>query len=247
MTRRRWGFAAFAAALCCLVLGVLLPPSADAAAGGRVQVSLPGQGFTAHPGGSLFQIGGVAPGTSTSALLGVRSGFGGDTTLGLKLLDVHDDDNGCTPSEALVDRSCGVGDGDLGSSVVFTVATSASRSGTFAPAWTGTVAQLQRGAATQVMLQAHEQRWLRVTAALPAAVGNEIQSDTFGFRLRVELAATSGIAGVSVGTGSSHGASGHGVDSLALTGASVSLLTVGGALLLLAGVLIWRSGTRRGA
>lgn len=247
MSGRRWGIAALAAALCCLVLGVLLPPSADAAGGGRVQVSLPGQSFTAHPSGSLFQVGGLAPGAATSAVLGVRSGFGGDTALRLKLLDVHDDDNGCTPAETAVDHSCGVGGGDLGAAVVFTVATSTTRSGTFAPAWTGTVAQLKQGAATQVVLRAHEQRWLQVTAALPATVGDEIQSDTLGFRLRVELAASSGIAGVSVGPGDSHGASGHGVDSLALTGASVSLLTVGGVLLLLAGVLIWRSGTRRRA
>lgn len=245
MTRRRWGLAALAAALCCLVLGVLLPPSADAAAGGRVQISLPGKSFTARPSGSLFQVGGLAPGTSTSALLGVRSGFGGDTTLRLRLLDVHNDDNGCTAAEARIDHSCGVGGGDLGTAVVFTLATSKSRSGTFATAWTGTVAQLQQGVATDVVLRAHAQRWLRVTAALPAAVGNEVQSDTFGFRLRVELEAASGVAGVSVGPRTSHGASGHGVDSLAYTGASVALLTLGGALLLVAGLLIWRGGVRR--
>ena len=128
---------------------------------------------------------------------------------------------------------------------MFTLATSANQSGTFVTAWTGTVAQLQLGAATQVVLRAHAQRWLRVTAALPAAVGNEVQSDTFGFRLRVELEAASGVAGVSVGPRTSHGASGHGVDSLAYTGASVALLTLGGALLLVAGLLIWRGGVRR--
>ena len=69
------------------------------------------------------------------------------------------------------------------------------------PAWSGTVRDLERGVDLGRVSGAGGRRWVRLTAALPAATGAGIESDTLTFALRVVLSEVggSGVAAVSVG------------------------------------------------
>lgn len=227
----------------CLLAGLFLPQSAGAARDGGLQVALPGQGF-AGPSGDAFDVRALTPGQSASLVLRVRLPVHVGGELWLRFIDVHEDDNGCTPAEALVDRSCGLGGGELGGALTFAASSASDREGTYTVRWVGTVADLQRGADIGMLLP-NAARWIRLTAALPTSAGNDVQSDSLAFRLRVELQTTQGVAGVAVGPGgTSHD---HGGLPLAYTGVSTALLVLGGLMLLSAGALIATQSRREGA
>jgi hypothetical protein len=241
MSRRRRGAAAsLAAAACCVLMGMLLPAGANPVRRGPVEVALPGRPFTSAPDGPLLDVDRLVPGASTSAVIGIRNGFGAAAATQLRLVDVHDDDNGCPPPEAAVDRSCGVGGGEIADALVFRVAVATTRTGAYTGTWRGSARQLRRGIAAGLTVPSGGERWLRLTAMLDPDAGNEIQSDTLGFRLRLVLATSLGTAGVSAGPGGVGGAGG-----LAYTGGSVALLLVGGVLVLLAGTLVVLEARRR--
>jgi hypothetical protein len=167
---------------------LLGPASADAAGGVPIDI---GAGFTTNPSGPLITITRMIPGGSSSAVVGVRNLSNASADIALQLINVHDDEHGCTKSEALVDTTCGdpgLGEGDLGADLVFTIDEGTSKAGPFTNTWTGSAATLV-SAATDVAaaIPATSDRWLRITVTLPFATGNETQTDTFSFGIQVDL------------------------------------------------------------
>lgn len=236
--------AVLAAALLCVLGGLLVPASANAARNNAVQVALPGHGFTATPAGPLLDVSALVPGAGTAAVIGVRSGSTADQELLLRFVAIHDEDNGCTPPEAAVDRTCGTGGGDLGSALRFAVAVAGTPDGPYTPTWAGTAADLARGVDAGTGVHRGADRWVRLSAVLPGTAGNVVQSDTFDFRLRVELATASQIDAVTIGPA---GAASEGAGPLALTGAPALLLIAGGLLLVVAGAMLYRASVSRAA
>jgi hypothetical protein len=235
----------FVAAVVCLVAGLVLPSPADAARNGVLQVALPGGPFTSAPAGPLLDVDSLVPGGSTSQVLGVRSASTGAGELELRFLAVHDDDNGCTSPEAVVDTSCGTGGGELGTALRFALAVADAPDGTYVRTWSGTAAQLERGIDAHTVVTRGADRWVRLSATLPGSTGDEVQSDTFGFRLRVELAASQAFEAVTIGPAGSGGSTSGG-GPLALTGTAGVLLLAGAVLLLLAGgMVLWAAAAGR--
>jgi hypothetical protein len=171
-------------------LAVFLLGPASASAAGGVPIDI-GSGFTTNPSGPLITLTNLIPGGSSSAVVGVRNLSNASADIALQLINVHDDEHGCTKSEALVDTTCGdpgLGEGDLGADLVFTVDEGATKTGPFTNTWTGSAATLV-SAATDISaaIPATSDRWLRITVSLPFATGNETQTDTFGFGIQVDL------------------------------------------------------------
>ncbi len=236
---------AFLAAL-CIVGAVVAAHSAGAPGDQGPQVSVSGKQFTGNPTQGLFDVSGIVPGGGSDALLGVRAGSAGASKVVLRLIAVHDDENGCRPAERRTDRSCGTGAGELGDALVFTVSTASTSAGTYRQVWRGTVAQFKRGADTDTVLAPRADSWVRVRAMLPTGTGNEVQSDGFRFGLRVDVVDGLGTEGVSVGTGSG-GAHSGATSGVSATGLPLALLLAGAGLLVACGALLAGSARRRPA
>ena len=180
--------------------------------------------------------------------MGVRNGSGAATTLTITADHVVSDENGCTNAERLEPGGCRAGPGQLAKRLVFHVAVAATEHGRYTPRWSGTGAQLSGSTLVVDRLARAGTVWVTVAVSLPRSVGNEVQSDTFGFGLLVTLegggvSASAGVDGVSAST------SGHG--GLAVTGTGLGLIVTGGLLLLATGYLVLDSARprrrRRGA
>jgi hypothetical protein len=250
---RRAGLLCLVLAGLCLALGLAWPGNAGADGSGKVLLSVDGAAFSAHPDGALVDIAGLSPGESVSGRLGVRSGFGVGVRLSVGLIDVHDDDNGCTTAEARVDATCGARQGELADRLVMTISSAAQATGRHRVVWTGSAKQLEHAVTLDGVLPAGGERWLSVTAALPAAVGNIVQSDTLTFGVRVVLAGN-GVRGGSAVDGTHTGIdaaatgdqpAGHGVDALATTGFATVLFLVGALALIGGGCLLAVAGRAR--
>lgn len=233
---RRWAAGLAAAAVLCLGGGLVWAAAAGATRDGSVQVSLAGAAFTERPTGPLFAADGLAPGGATTAVLGVRSN-GAAEELTVRLLPAS-------------------GGGALAGAVRFAVDVGDTATGPFRPVWRGGALALAGGVATGMRVGGGTDRWVRLTAAVPASSGNEIAGATLRFGLRVQLGGP-GSTGVSVGGasgpagaggsgggvsvgGSGNGVSGGGLslDPLGATGVPVLLLLVGAGLLGAAGGLL---------
>ena len=102
--------------------------------------------------------------------------------------------------------------------------------------WQGRPLQLASVRSLGLPVPARATAWLRLTAAVPASVGNVVESDTFRFGLHVVLAGNgvSGGSGVAVqhtGVDGIHTGArpDGGIDGLAATGFSTVLFVIGGA------------------
>jgi hypothetical protein len=247
-------------ALCAALIAVVTHPGIAGAAGSHVQIDVvgSGEGFVAQPTGPLVDTSGLAPGRSASGTMGVRSDFADSTDLTVELVDVADDDNGCTHAERAVDDTCGRAQGDLGADLVFTLAVSDSANGTYLRSWTGRAAQLERGVAVTQAVAAGAETWVRLDVDLPSAAGNETQTDTYGFGVRVVVQSDSGGSSVQIpgGSGADSGGSGGARDAsgtstsghsgLAFTGFQVAMAIVVGGLLVAGGaVLVGGAAMRR--
>ncbi len=265
---RAVGFVLVGVAGLALLVAILNPGAAEAS-GEHVSISIVGgdQGFTTHPAGALVDTKGLVPGRSVSGTMGVRSDFAESSELRIQLVEVADDDNGCAPAEAAVDRTCGRDQGELGAALVCTLDVATSEDGTYRPTWTGSATQLAQGVPAAEGIAAGETRWVRLTVNLPFSSGNETQTDTYGFGVQVIVQTTSGTGGVEIGggngsaggpgggagngsAGSARGGSGNGVagasgnqTGLAFTGTQIVLLISTGALLI-AGGLVLVAGAR---
>lgn len=253
MNVRRTALLLALAALLCLIGGAWGAGTATADRNGKVELAVGGRAFTAQPEGPLLDTAALAPGVRIRAVLGVRSRFHVRTGLSLRLVDVHDDDNGCPPAEARVDRTCGTGQGDLGRAVVLTVDAATSPAGPFRQVWQGAATGLGTATPVAVVVPAMGDRWLRITASVPATEGNAVQTDTLRFGLRAVLQGegargSSGVDGARAGdSGHGHSGAGSGVLGLASTGLSTALFVIGAGLLVAAGAVLLSAGrSRRG-
>jgi len=243
---RRTGLLLVIMAGLALLLGLLIPSVAAAAGSTHIRVHIVGQGggFTTHPTGGLLDAAGLVPGGSASGTVGVRSDAVGSSDLYLRLVDVSNDDNGCTVAERSVDHTCGSNQGDLAAALRFTLAVASTEHGPYIQNWTGHAAQLERGVAVTRGVASGTPRWVRVTANLPFASGNQTQTDTFGFAVRVEAQSSSGVEGIQIGGDGAVTPSSHGALSLAFTGTQLGYLVLAGVLLVLAGLVLAFGVTR---
>lgn len=220
-------------------------PAAASPAG--IEVDVAGTGFTASPSANLIDVSRLVPGASASGVLGVRNTTSNPVSVTLQFVDVHASENGCThPERAAADGCHASGPGQLRDALRFTISLGSGRSGPYSATWTGTVAALQRGVGLGGELPADGTQWVRLTAGLPGSTGNEVQSDTFGFDLRVALsgagAATAssgfGVAGVSTVHGMSLGSGASASGGLSFTGIPTLFMVGAGMLFIVCGALI---------
>jgi hypothetical protein len=251
MTRRRLGLLLSLIAGLCLLGGLFGPGTASADRNGKVELAIGGRPFTSQPTGPLVDTSRLAPGIGVSATFGVRSRFDVATTMSLQLTNIRDDDNGCGAPEARVDTTCGKGQGDLGHHLIVTIAEAPTRDGQFHQVWQGQALQLTKILSLGVQVPGNTDRWLRLSAAVPASVGNIVESDTFRFGLQLVLAGNgvsggSGVAGQHTGNGNGgHSGSSSGIGGLAATGFGTTLFVTGGVLLLIAGAVLLSAGRKQ--
>lgn len=140
------------------------------------------------PGGSpLFDVAGIAPGDSGSALITVTNPQGFPVTFSMVVTSLVNDDNGCgEPEERSGDTTCGAGGGELQDDLrILLFATGNSdrpiRNSTLA-AWTAQPAE------DALSLTGHESRTYRVEYQLPIGASNFVQSDlvSFAFSMRLD-------------------------------------------------------------
>lgn len=246
---RKLGIVGVLAALACLSLALFGTNSASANRNGKVQLSVNGAAFSAHPDGPFVDTNHLAPGRGFHGLLGLRSRFAVPTRLSLQLSDVRDDDNGCPPSEARIDSTCGRGQGELARNLRVTISAAATAAGHYFRVWSGRASALERSTTLHLRMPAKTDRWLRISGEVPRDVGNIIESDTLHFGLRVVLAG----GGVHGGSGvngqraqGGHRPSSSGSSGLADTGVATDLFVTGAALLVgFGGLLIYAGRNRR--
>jgi hypothetical protein len=250
--RRRVGRIGLVAVVVVLLANTLIPAAASAASpdSGRLEIDMSdGLGFTVNPHGSLIDTSRLVPGHNAAGTMGVRNGSADSADLGLKITDTTDLDNGCTRAERVVDPTCGSGVGQIGRELSFTVALADRRTGPYAPTWTGTAAQLARGISVARGVAAHTARWVRLDVALPSSSGNETQTDTFAFAVRVMLQSSFGVEGIQIGGGGvstdSHELTTQGYLGLPFTGVKAVMLIGAAAFLVACGLLFVALGSVR--
>jgi hypothetical protein len=239
-------------ALIVVVLATMLIPGTAGAAtrSGRLEIDMSdGAGFTLSPHGALIDTTRLAPGRTTSGTMGIRNGSAGPADLSVQVTDVTDRENGCARAEKLVDPTCGAGAGEIGRDLIYSLATSDTRTGTFSPSWSGSAAQLERGVLISRAIAAGTARWVRMTVALPMSSGNTTQTDTFGFAVRVMLQTSFGVEGIQIGGGGvstdSPGVTSQSYLGLPFTGVKAAMLIGVGALLVACGLLFVALGGGR--
>lgn len=272
-TRR--AVAVITAAMTALAVSLLGPVAAQAAP--QIELNINGSGFTANPVTALFNLNNLAPGQSNTGTVGVRNPYSDDGTLKLQATNVKNWENGCNGSEhAAGDTTCGGGSdqGELGAALVFSVEVSAGPVGPWTHTWSGSTADLEAVADVHVTVPASSDRYLRMTVTLPWTTGNEVQSDSIAFDLRVNLTSNAGtgggvipggggapgnggnggnggfgIGGVAVGPGhggsGGHGPSRSGTGGLASTGVPVLMWSTAGLLFVCCGLLLISFGRDR--
>lgn len=213
--------------------------SADSGAGIEINLPAHGTGFTRDPSGSLLDVSRMIPGDSASGVMGVRNGSGDPADLTISSDNVESDENGCEHAELREPGGCSPGKGQLGEKLLFTLGVATSQTGPYTTAWTGNAAELANGVQVGPKIGGGNALWVRMAAALPVSVGNEVQSDTYGFDLRITLESPAGTAALAVGGLSASAAGpGSGGTGLAFTGTAVAMIGGAGLLLIVAGVLL---------
>ena len=263
MTSNRWWRRAgvlVVAVVASLLSGVVLGAAgAQASDTSSIELDVNGSGFTTDPGTPLLALERLAPGVSGSGTVGIRNPDGQPATVHLKWVHVVNRENGCTHSEADVDHTCGdpgVGEGELGAALHWTVESATAAAGPYRPVWSGSTADLVAGRDLDVTVPANDAAYLRVTVLLPFESGNETQTDSIAFDALITL---SGVGGGTTGSGTAPGGvtgGGSGVRSgilgeaigpfdslfgnggLARTGVPVLMFAAAGLLLVCCGALI---------
>jgi len=227
-----------------LWFGAVAPASADTGSGLKIDLPASGGGFTTNPTGHLIDELRLAPGLSTSGIMGVLNSSTAAAAMTVSMNDVVSSENGCTHPELAEPGGCSAGPGQLAGELVFDIAVSDSQSGTYTSAWTGSAAQLESGVRVTDGIAAGSAEWVRLSVALPTTAGNEVQSDTFGFGLRVTLesngsSTSAGVGGVTAARGGGDAALGSSAaGGLAFTGVPAMLMIAAGLLLVVSGVLL---------
>ncbi len=189
-------------------------------------------------GDAEARLAGFVPGTSRSVGVVVENRTAHPVRLTVRTGGTTEVENGCTEPEREVDRSCG-GSGELGSALRISIGTSSGAGTATIP-----VADAAGRRLTLPAVAAGASERFRIDLALPVRVGNRVQSDAVRFDLLWRAEAVPGEPAVGVAVAASGGDSNP--FGLALTGAAVRLLTLGGLLAAGAGALaLWLGRNRR--
>ena len=144
-------------------------------------------------GGPLLETAGMYPGIDVeSAPLRVSNTTTEAGSLTLRIDGVVSDDNGCNDPESVVDSTCGSDEGELANQVVVSVERRASDDTWETVAADRPLAELTAGVSLEDPLPAGETRVYRLTLHLPAASGNETQTDSIDFDVTVVGEAVAG-------------------------------------------------------
>jgi len=202
------------------------------AGAGQVSVNT-GSGWTHDPTGPLFDFSRIAPGWSATKTIGIRNDGPASAALSLDASNVVDNENGCNHPESVVDTSCsGTDAGELGAEMILAVYDSADTATT--PLWRGSIRALEQPA-TLGSLSTGAVRSLVIAAELPAASGNETQTDSVTFDLAVNLdGATVAVEGTKT-TRATGGLVNRALDQLPFTGTPAERLVAAAICLLLLG------------
>lgn len=168
---------------------VASPLSAHATAD-PISINL-GSGWVHDSAAPLLSNARISPGWSTDKTLEVRNNTDASATIGISSADIVDLENGCMHSEAPIDSTCGTGpdQGELGHEMIFSVYVDPTDSGAYpsTPTWTGTLYDIQAQPAVLSSSMPANSTWgLKIAAALPHSSGNETQTDSVGYTLRLD-------------------------------------------------------------
>jgi hypothetical protein len=167
-----------------------------AAHAGQPHISINvGSGWTHDTSLPLFDVSRIAAGWSSERAVEVRNDSRETTALTLTAINVVDNENGCTHAEASVDTTCaGANAGELGHEIVLSL----FRGSGSTPLWRGSLYELRAGLQLDDRMAPRQVDGLRLLADLPSSVGNEVQSDTVSFGLRLTLAGAGASTSVAV-------------------------------------------------
>lgn len=252
-----------AVGIACSAAISLLSPAAHAA-DDPISINL-GNGWVHDSAAPLFHEARIVPGWSTTRTLLVRNNTDAPMALGISAADIVDSENGCTHAESIVDNTCGSGpdQGELGREMIVSVFVDPTNTGsvTAAPTWTGTLRGLLQVAALDSSVPAHAISGVRITTQLPWTSGNETQTDSVSFGLRLDAEDAGGVtlATAVLGQTFAQGAdpTAAGADhptsvlgevvtaaSLPFTGTYAVVALPVGLALVAAGVVLWLGATR---
>lgn len=215
-------------------------PSAANADSGQISVNL-GSGWSHDSATPMFDLSRIAPGWSQSANVAVRNDSNERSVLTLSSSNIVDNENGCTHPERVVDNTCSGPDaGELGHAMVFSVYQQGQIS---QPLWSGTLYDLTKGATLDKGMPAGQIDNYRVQAELPMSSGNETQSDSVQFSLRLTLSgstasATTEVKGVRISRSSGRGPVAAVLNELPFTGSEASRLIAGSLWMITGGALL---------
>jgi len=148
-----------------------------------------GSGWTQTSATPLFNDSQIVPGWTGSQSFLVRNDSSTSGPLYINAEHIVEDENGCTPPEALVDNTCGPNDGELGHALQFSFYVDPENDGSFeaTPRWTGTVYDILSPTLLASTMPASSTWGVRVDGTLPLSTGNQTQSDQMGFDFALTL------------------------------------------------------------
>ena len=145
------------------------------------------QQWVTVPGGlPLFDLAGITPGDSGSAVITVTNPQSSPATFSIAVTALTNDDNGCNePEQEIGDATCGAGGGELQLDLRLTLTAIGQTDKSVAAA---TVAEwAAQPAADPLVLGDHETRSYRIGYELPIASTNVVQSDLVAFQFEMRL------------------------------------------------------------
>ena len=145
------------------------------------------QQWVTVPGGlPLFDLAGITPGDSGSAVITVTNPQSSPVTFSIAVTALTNDDNGCNePEQAIGDTTCGAGGGELQLDLRLTLTAMGQTDTSVAAAAVAEWAA--QPAADPLVLGDHETRSYRIGYELPISSTNMIQSDLVAFQFEMRL------------------------------------------------------------
>jgi hypothetical protein len=129
----------------------------------------------------------LAPGLSGSGTFTVRNGTRDAATVRMTALKVVDRENACLrPEQRVATERCSQDVGELSDWLGVVVSRRQGASET--RLWSGSLAQLRRGAKLAGVVPAGSSWTIRVSLGLPVAAGNDTMTDSVSFALRLDAA-----------------------------------------------------------
>lgn len=168
-------------ALAATALPILVTAS-PAHAAGELQIVVD----SADPAAGLDRL---APGVTWQSTFTASNTSGDDAALWLRVVDLEEDDNGCTrPEIAAGDTTCGAGGGELGRDLRVRFLAVGPGGGTTGPAvFDAALVDLEDATVLDPDLPGGTSRSFRVEVTLPGSSPNDTQSDLITFDIELVL------------------------------------------------------------